>query len=135
MSNNARNDTEFFTSPIKGRKYTTYHCRYCHKEIIIKDSVYYRCGWCAGKICNSCWDNEEVIEERTCDNCTKTFCHYCTRLHICPKCDAKICGLCKKEHINEHDKMTIENLKAEGKKGADLYIPDNKAFGSDFYDY
>ena len=135
IKKNKSNEIQNFTWWILVIEYTTYHCRYCEKEIIINNEVYYRCGWCSEKFWYSCWDNENVVEERIFDNFSKKYCHFCTRLHICSKCDAKICGLCKKIHIDKHDKMTIENKKSEGKKGTDLLIPDNKSFGSDLYDY
>ena len=129
---NKKNEIQHFTCRIPGREYTTYHCICCEKEVIMKNEVYYRCSWCSGNFFDSCWDNENVVEERTSDNCIEKFCNFCTRLHICPKRDAKICGLCKNKHVNEHDKMTIANEKAEGKKGTKLLILDNKSFGSDF---
>ena len=131
----ATNQTQYFTCCIPGRKFTTYRCRYCEKDVFIKTDVYYICGWCGGKFCDSCWDDEEVVEQRTCDNCAKTFCDFCTKLHNCPKFNAKFCGLCTRKHRFDHDEITIQQMKADEKKGAELVIPDNKSFGSDFYDY
>ena len=52
----------------------------------------------------------------TCDNCSKNYCYFCVTLHICPKCDAKFCGLFKKIYRNDHNEIKIANMKVDEEK-------------------